>query len=93
MWPFEVLGGIFWGFLNFWEGKLFEAQGELNKETLVVAYGSTLPLDTFLVIQFIAYFWIDYSKSLVISEQDNCSEKDEMVNLCVSSSRRLKLLR
>lgn len=46
MWPFEVLGGIFWGFLNFQEIKLFEAQGEFRKESLMLGYASTLPTDT-----------------------------------------------
>ena len=44
--PFEVLGGIIEEVLNFREIKLFEAQGELREESLILVYASTLPTDT-----------------------------------------------
>lgn len=46
MCPFEVLGGIFSGSLNFREIKTSEAQGEFRGESLILVYASTLPTDT-----------------------------------------------
>lgn len=48
MWPFEVLGGIFEDSLILWVIKLFEVQGELREEDVIVVYASTLQPDTFL---------------------------------------------
>lgn len=82
MWPFDVLGGIFEEVLNFWEIKLFEAQGELRNESLILVYASTLPTDTLLIINFLVFLWASFVENLVMLVQDNCSEKGELaVNL------------
>ena len=51
MWPFDVLERIFDNSFNFREIKLFEAQGELGGGSLILAYASTLPMDTLPLLE------------------------------------------
>lgn len=75
MWPFDIFGGIFEEVLNLWEIKLFEAQGELRNESLILVYASTLPTDTLPIINFLVLLWIDDFKNLAMLVRDNRSEK------------------
>lgn len=80
MWPFDVLGGIFEEFLKFREIKPSEAQGEFERERLILVYASTLPMDTLPIIIFFVFLWANYLKSLARLVQDNRSEKGELTD-------------
>lgn len=67
--------------MNLQKIKLFEAQGELRNGSLNMIYASTLPTDTFPIINFLVFLGVDFFKTLVVLIQDN------LVAYCLKTGR------